>query len=499
MNKNYLYTDGKNIKNISYPQYPDDAWEFFEGAPDVDNQVLYGSVAAIYRAANLTADATSGLPFVVLRGEQEVDSSASWKNVVGWMPNPRDLIRRWRMSLFAYNAAYGFMETRKGSGKLLRYILPTSITPVVNPEDGLIGFKRKVGTVSTEYSLNDRRIFYIWRSDHTTELLPSKHTELGAALAAGNILYYSDYFIKAFFQRGGIKPSILMVEGVPSKEARESIEKTWTKIISGVYKYLGRIFDAKSMTVQTIGEGVDSIKDTTFDEAKIADIALACGMPLSIMLANSANFATARVERLAWYNNTIIPGAELMAGAMNNMLFMPLGLRLEFRPEMSEQGQEEEVQRAGAYQAYVASGMKPSVAAQVVGIDLPPGIEYSDLDNGITSGAPEQGDGLNVPKPSQEILPDIVKFIPTLDQLREMELWQTMAFRKLRKGNALDFPFEAKSIPLTIADEIRTGLASAKTEDDVKQVFEHCLETADCDQAMLELAEAINRLAEVTG
>ena len=109
----------------------------------------------------------------------------------------------------------------------MRYIVPTTIKPITSKDAGLIGFKRVLGTEERKYSLDENRIFYVWRLDHTTELLPSKNTEFQALMAAAGVLFYSDYYVQNFFQRGGIKPTMLMVVGREPCRTRE-IEKFGT-------------------------------------------------------------------------------------------------------------------------------------------------------------------------------------------------------------------------------------------------------------------------------
>ena len=378
----YIMTDG--VKSIDLPQFPNEAWHFYEGEPE-EKEDFYAKVSAVYRAVNLTASATANIPFaLVKKSGKDFDISSEWENKVGFMPKPNELIRLWRMSLCMTNKAYGFMENSKAAGKNIRYIVPTTITPIVD-KSGLQGFKRTIGNATETYPLDSKcPIFWMWRMDHTTELLPAKATEFQAMMSAAGILYYSDSFIQAFFKRGGIKPTMLVLKGMAPPGAIEKIENVWDKIIRGGYKYLGKIFqgvDANGgLEAQTIGEGVDNLKDETLTNAKIADIAMSVGMPLSLLLSNSANYATAATEYKSWYENALAPWCSFMAEEMTDKLFKPLGLRFEFRPEMTDPGQEDEVARAGAYSTYVNAGMKPSVAAQVVGIELPEGIEFEALD-----------------------------------------------------------------------------------------------------------------------
>jgi hypothetical protein len=506
MNK-FIFTDG--VKSIDLPQYPNEAWHFYSEEPE-KKEDFYATVAAVFRAVNLTASATAHIPFALVKQSgRDYDTSDAWQNKVGFMPNPTELIRLWRMSLTMTNSAYGFMEQVKGKGKNLRYIVPQTITPIVDV-NGLKSFKRTLGTATTEYPVGLKcPIFYMWRMDHTTEMLPAKATEFRAMMAAAGVLYYADYFVESFFKRGGIKPTMLVLKGMTTKENIERLEGIWDKVVRGYYKYLGKIFQGVDagggLEAQTIGEGVDTLKDQNLTNSKIADVAMSIGMPLSLLLANSNNYATAMVEYKGWYENSLGPWCDFMDETMTEQLFKPLGLRWESRPEMTDPGQEDEVARSGAYSTYVSAGMRPSVAAQVVGIELPPGMEYVDLDpeedpetvidsdveDEVSSSDDESSD-------TEDDIP--AKFIPNLDQLHEMELWRKFAFRRLHKGEPLTFAFEVRTLPDDVASSIREALSIVNSEDGIKAAFnvdEPVSAPAPIRSDIMALADAINRAAEL--
>jgi hypothetical protein len=401
------------------------------------------------------------------------------------------------------NAAYGFMEGNRVIQNL-RYLVPDTITPVVDKWEGLQGFKRKIGSESRYYSLDEKRIFYAWKLDHTTELLPSEHSEFKALMAAAGVLFYTDHFIQAFFQRGGIKPSLLNVKGVPTREDREKIESWWDRLIRGVTETLGKVVIADTMEVQTIGEGVENLTDNALHKEKIEDIAMAAGMPLSLLLANSANYATADIEYRTWFRDKVIPDVHFFEDVMNDQLFMPMGYHIEFRPEITNTGTAEEKERAGAFRAYVLSGVSRSIAAQLVGLDMPPDMEFDQLDDeliphplearqmaqaGESEGQLAEADVEPEMATAEEKAIAQAPTLLTIDQLRELELWQSFAFRKLKRGEPLDFPFVCKALPESVASDIREHLPACRTRGDVERVFQM---SARDEDPIKELAEALN-------
>ena len=500
----FTFFDGKKSYNVPDPWNSTLGWVTIFGDSEKPTQdVLYGTVAAVYRAVNLTADATASLPFAIVnKNGQDVDTSDNWQNAVGFMPNPRDLIRRWRTSLFMTNAAYAFMESERGK-KLsnLRYLVPTTIQPDADA-DGLKGFYRSFSSRRKFYPLEEKRLFYIFKLDYDTELLPSDKTEFAALMSSAGILYYADFFVGNFFETGGVKPSMLMVKGVPNKADAERIESIWDKLRRNVYKYAGKIFNAEAMEVHELGNGISDLKDTGIYEKAIRNIALASGIPVSLFLNEAANMATADVYTSWWYNYVLVPTANMIADALTDQVFAPLGMRWEFRPEQASPNQAEEVQRSGSWLNFVNGGVKQSVAAQIVGIDMPAGVEYSDLD---PAPAPEQP----APSPAEPVkaieLPPVTTdpiYTLNLAQWKEIDAWQGIATRKAKRKESLVFAFETKCLPINLAEQIRRDLSDAGSVADVEEIFCRVLSVPETkaapatdDSALLALADAINKSA----
>jgi hypothetical protein len=447
----------------------------------------------------MTANATANIPFALINAVsgEDYDTSADWKNKVGFMPDPVELLRLWRLSLTMTNMAYGFMEGKTLGKRMLntnlRYIVPSTLTPVVDNE-GLKLFKRSIQNVTTDYLPLPEpggRILYMWRLDHTTEILPSPKTEYLAMMNAAGILYYSDTFIKSFFQRGGIKPTMLSVKGNILKDAMEKLENVWTRVIRGEYKYLGKVFNGDSITASVIGEGVDSLKDQGITDNSLSAVAMAIGMPLSLLLANSANYATAQTEYVSWYRDSLTPWCVFMAGCLNNQIFIPMGLYFEFRPEMTDPGQEDEVARASAFGTYVTAGVKPSLAAQIVGIEMPAGYEFEDLDPEEAS-EPEP-----TPEPVQEPVEE-TQYDET-EMQAEMRRWRKKATKALKAGKSALVEFVSDIIPDDARQYIERRLIDAKNENEIKAAFVLCdplpAEIGQDIAAIMALAEAINKAA----
>jgi hypothetical protein len=238
---------------------------------------------------------------------------------------------------------------------------------------------------------------------------------------------------------------------------------------------------------------------------------------MSLLLANSANLATARQEFKTWFDYSVIPWSQFIADELNDKLFSRFDLTLEFLSEQTDPDQEEEFRRAGAFQIYANTFMqnrnpKPlSLAAQIVGLDLPKDVTLEDLDE--QTEEPEEPQDTPAPE-SMPVEPDDMEddtgeedvsksFVPNAAQIVELKTWLDIAERKHKKGEGVP-TWENKTIPAPVYDAINLSLLQAKSIDDITQAFDltrYTITPAPEYKAasdIMALAEAINRLAERT-
>jgi len=121
-----IITDG--AKAYDAPMNAPEAW-VIKGQDDAATVDLKTRVAVVFRARELLSNAIANLPFALvdMTSGEDVDSSGDWQNVLGWLPDPFDLLRRWRLSLMDTNAAYAFREGTTKATTNLRYIVPSTI------------------------------------------------------------------------------------------------------------------------------------------------------------------------------------------------------------------------------------------------------------------------------------------------------------------------------------------------------------------------------------
>jgi 2'-5' RNA ligase len=368
MNKRYAFFDGQK----SYPILDDTPglWNYFSNAPRQEVDILYAKVSAVFRAFNLKANTVGNMPFTLthLKTGEEFDNSASWENKVKFMHQPSELFRLDTLSYMMTNTVYNLItkDILGRKDKRLLNAIPGAFTPQTDPVTGnLTWVERRIGSGIEKYNpegtliggdATSPRLIRMWRLDHTTEVLPSPNTEALAVTNAAGIIYHADTWIQHFFARGGVVPMIIGMKGAVTKERKEEVGKSFTKWYLGLADRFRNIFypiNADTLDVQKVGSGIEELKDNVVYEQALKNIAAGTGMPLSLLMANSANYATAKEEKATWYENDIIPLCNWMAYGYNEQVFHPLNLHLEFHAETLDPQQEDETERASAINTFM--------------------------------------------------------------------------------------------------------------------------------------------------
>ena len=376
-----IYTDGNNIKAVDLNSLLN--WEGlgnmpWAGANDGTPATAYRSGAFLYRCVDVRANAISALPWAIYRGETELASNDAdmLPEELAFLGDIVTLLYRTEVALCLDSRAYWLKLRNRVRLLNLQWLDPSTMEPVWTPQ-GIGAFKRKANANTTQLPAGD--VVYIWlkgTSETEPRIAPAR-----AALNAANVLISMDAFVKAFFDRGAIKGTILQVEGNPPKAEKEKLRDWWKRTFGGGSRTAWEAEVVSSaVTPIVIGEGVAELGNSPLTVEKREDIATAMGVPHSLVLSNASNFATSEADRLNFYDQTVLPSATLIQKQVNEQLFMPLGLRFEFLPDSLPVYQADEQKQATAFASYVGAGIKPSIVAQMLAMELPEGIEFDDLD-----------------------------------------------------------------------------------------------------------------------
>jgi hypothetical protein len=390
----------------------------------------------------------------VFQGENEIDSSADWKNKVGFMKDPKRILRLIEMSLVLFGKAYLFNERNRLKTLDLRYLVPTSIEADIT-QDGLQGFKRRLNNgAEKRFEIED--VVYFWEPDPYVEIGPPSSSAATAAMAAAGVLLNTDEFAAAFFERGAIKATILSVPQGTQRDEKERLETWFQKVMNRTSNWFAtKVLNMDAVTVQTIGEGIEGLENTELTKEKREDVATALGIPQSKLFSSSATDSNRQMDEVSLYRDAMIPEAGFIQEVLNEQVFIPNGYTFKFNPEALPVMQEDEEQRSAAFVNYRKGGLKPSITAEMLGLALPPGVEYEDLDE---------------PEPEEE---EALEEDDSLEDERENEVRQFHAYMSKRDKSAMrDFEF-------SYLDSIEQAALKSEYRDDNEELTNKMVELID--------------------
>jgi HK97 family phage portal protein len=338
---------------------------------------LYATVAYLYRCIEVRSNALLAMPWSIYRGDTELvrHDVDEWPKELAAYQGLEELLWQTEAALCLKAESFWYKRRSRLGPIAVRWLDPTTMSPVWGAE-AITAFKRQVGNASSELSVDD--VVYT-RLAGISETAP-RTAPAAAAMSAAGVLYNVNAFAAAFFARGAIKATILTVEGNPPQAERERLKAWWQRFFTGINKAFAAEVVSAAVTPVIVGEGLSELTNTELTATEREEIATALGVPHSLVMSNAANYATAEADRLTFYDMTVVPEANSIARQVNKQLFAPAGLRFEWHPQELSIYQVDENERATAYATYVNAQMKPSIAAQIVGVKLPEGVEPEDLD-----------------------------------------------------------------------------------------------------------------------
>jgi HK97 family phage portal protein len=389
MNRLTLF-DGQSIKSANLSNWTADEWQMvfgsYFGQDDETPRNLYSLVGWLYACVNLRADRVAGMPWAIFRGNDKILADGDDLTVYPFLDNFTDLLELTEGSLCLCGYAYWFKARNLRNQPLgLRWFAPDTIQVLYDRTAGIAGFRRMLDptqsvAVGIDFTPDD--IVYFKLPNAMSELEPGT-PPAQAAIADAAVLQHMADFKAAFFARGAIKATVLTIDGNPADAEVKKLEAWWKRFFSGVKQAWSTAAVRAGVTPVIVGEGLESLSNSELTTESRQSIATALGVPHSIIAADAANFATAQQDEINFLMNAIIPECRLIERNLNRQLFRPAGLRFQFEPQRLSAMQEDEEERARSYAFYVGTSMKPSIAAQLVGLDLPDGITYEMLDQDL--------------------------------------------------------------------------------------------------------------------
>lgn len=468
------------VKSIPLNSVPLEAWKSLTDAQGGSSDLLkrYDDTPWFRRGVDVRCEAVADLPFVFIdtRTEQALDEGALPPPLLKldiefeWLLN---VIESW---LTLYGQAYLFKALNAYQVvKDLRPMHPTTITPKFSPDQGLIGFERRLSGQTVRLEPDD--VVYLWLPSRRSEVGPGSAPAQAAAAAAG-LLKSGDEFAGLYFENGVIAPTLVTVPaGTPDTE-KQRLESWAQRTMGGLKKAFNVLGIAAEVKVTSLGQQIPlgDLALPAMTDKKREDISTAFGVPHSILFSNASTFATAEADNLHFYDKTVIPEAHRIARALNRQLFAPLGWRLKFRPESLEMYQNLQAARAEKLALlYDRDVLTREEVREDIGYEPTPKIGKFKSDTRTESaltivGARQMPPPMRAELPAPAPPPEVkVQRDPVGDELGR---WQRKAIKRIEEGSPdKAAEFESSLLSFGVQAWLTGALRRATTKADVERAF----------------------------
>lgn len=367
----------RNVKTIvSLPAWAEAYNEGQIGSNKVaDVQTAYAKVPLVFRAARIRANALQKIPVHFRRIGAEKDAKYPFEMQLS------DIIWRSELALCLHGGATWLRQ--KTQFESMGFDIAQGLA-WLNP------------FLVTLQWLNDRREFYqqignkrypaqgVWTDDdvvfirefHPTDDVSWGISPASVALGAGQLSFYLNRVASLFFEQGAMPLTIATIAGLssnPEDEANKRVQgffRRATSTIGNAFRILAVGNDVKMQTTQA------ALKDMVIPELKQQarkDVALAFEIPVTL-LDDDANYATAQEHKRGFYDETVIPRAQMIESELNRQWLNDLGFEIAFAPEEMDLYQEDESARATSLSQLVSAIATDPLVARfsmgVLGYDL---------------------------------------------------------------------------------------------------------------------------------
>lgn len=490
-----------------------------ENAQTLSVSKAYNEVGFFRRAVDIRRNGVSNMPFALLQNGNEVVNEQAIGDTSLPLPiDVFDLIPTWATDLDLYGAAYGILLTDEfgltGEGWVRLH--PSRVTPVY---DGLgVVTNWQINTFTQTRTVLFEKLLFIWQPNQTSD---RGHGEpiARAALTASSILSFAGTFQSMFFEKGALNPTIVSIENFAKQSPTEQnkVRAYFNNLFGGLRKsHSIQTVDGKT-TVNSLQQPLKDMALSELSKEQKETIAATLGVPLSLIMSNAANYATATQDDFNFYDKAIVPLVTYtIADQLNRKLFNPLGYSLSYQQSRLDAYQAIELQKSSTLNgmldrdviniteyresmglasleleeespetgtkglpeifgyhidAGVVSknevrarlGLEPEVDAGKPLKDLQ--AKLAVMQTAVSAGIPpEQAAkmvGLSV------VAPNDVKALE-----KELKKWERMAAKRYIEGNPEKaLTFTSDIIPVVLSDKIKATLATVSTVDSVKTVF----------------------------
>lgn len=468
--------DGSGMKAVplsALTQYDIDRW--FAGTTGKEGKqadVLAGRVAALARCVEMRSQAIAGMPRQIVDRETgnvlatanfpspqvDEDGRPITEDDLGFAVDFDDLW--WRAEMAQCLLAESYFSQVKNRVKLieLRWLDPRTIEPTYSTGQGVTGFKRTVGGRIRPLAVED----VVWfHRPGLKELGPGKAPGQVAARAAG-IADYMDQFIETFFERGAMPTTVVFSETRPEENERNRIKRYLENILTGIGNAFGVEVLNSALRFETLTPPLKDMLLPDIKDGGARDIAIAMGVPASLIFEGASNFATAQVDDLNFYTKTVVPEARFLQRQINKHLFNKMGMVFQFRPDQLEIFQQQESKKVSqAVLLYDRNAIDKEELRAAGG--------YQPREQTAVP-APEPTTDANDTQPTTT--PAVrSRRVVTDDQAAELRQWERKVIKRFPEEMPYTIPFEPNHLTAVQTAVVRKSLLTAKSKGEVKAAF----------------------------
>lgn len=409
----------------------------------------YNLVPAIYKACRIRANALTEIPFELRKGGKFYE----WEDI--FITPLKELLWNTEMGLLLAGRCLWLKQMRGQSLMGAQWLNPFTLDVQVNQLKRQDGVEIKRTFIQSVNGVQ----FGPWEDDEVVffkEYSPSDDLAQGTSAASvsmanSQMLYYLERYASGFFEHGAMPITVLGVERNTSPDEVKRIETFFKRFASGVRNAFNVMGLRGEIKPTVITPPMDTLAIPELRDAAVRDIAWAFDIPISMM--TDANYVSAAAEhRRGFYEETILPRADFIAGIINAQFLKGTGYTLVSMPEMMTMFQADEAERAGALMQLTGGGIPLKTAMEILGYDLT-SEQWATIpsDDVIEQEKPEQ--------PEDQAQADVKR-------------WRKKAIKAATSGKSPCVPFESDSIDAETRAAIEIGLASCHTEAEVKAVFD---------------------------
>jgi hypothetical protein len=140
--------------------------------------------------------------------------------------------------------------------------------------------------------------------------------------------------------------------GKASPADKEQLNAWWRWFFSGNRNSHRAQALYDDIQVEVVGDTLDQMTSDTLTNQAREDVCAALGVPHSLISADAANYATSQQDTLNFYQQTVLPQADLISEVITDQV-LPPGYEFVFDPSQLEVFQQHELAKAQSITALV--------------------------------------------------------------------------------------------------------------------------------------------------